>query len=154
LWSEFLSAYPEEATDPHVNGLKVTLNALRSDVSWGELSQVLLSSTSAKLRSRAYAALAYVSGTKVLGHQTDQLGRPGIAISRTSDVLGSQTLIVSPSTGDLLERDDTRTSRRVVHGIPAATLTAHEIFLRRSIVNSDTALPGGGSQPFVPSSQR
>jgi hypothetical protein len=155
LWHQYRSVNPHQATDPHMNGLKVTLNALRSGVSWGELSQVLLSSTSAKLRSRAYAALAYVSGTKVLGHQTDQLGRPGIAISRTEDDdLRKQTLIVSPSTGDLLERDETLTSRRDVHGIPTATLTAHEIYLQRSIVNSDTALPGGGNQPFVPSSQR
>lgn len=156
LWSEELTAYPEEATRPRVNGLPVTLNALRSDVSWGDLSQVLLSSTSAKLRSRAYAALAYVSGTKVLGHQTDQLGRPGIAISRASDDKrrNNQTLIVSPSTGDLLEQDGTVTSPRVVHGVPAAALTSQEIFLQRSIVNSDTALPGGGSQPFVPSSHR
>jgi hypothetical protein len=155
LWSEYLSVRPDQATDPEIAGLKVTLNALRSGVSWSELSQVLLSSTSPKLRSRAYAALAYVSGTKVLGHQTDQLGRPGIAISRTiNDPLGNQTLIVSPSTGDLLEETATLTSLRVVHGIPAATVTTHEIFLQRSIVNSDTALPGGGIQPFVPSSHR
>jgi hypothetical protein len=83
LWTEYLLVTPDQATDPKIAGLKVTLNALRSAVSWSELSQALLSSTSAKLRSRAYAALAYVSGTKVLGHQTDQLGRPGIAISRT-----------------------------------------------------------------------
>jgi hypothetical protein len=155
LWSEELAAYPEEAAHPEVAGLPVTLNALRSDVSWGALSQVLLSSTSAKLRSRAYAALAYVSETKVLGHQSDQLGRPGIAISRASDnTRRNQTLIVSPSTGDLLEQDGSVTSRRVVHGVPAAALTTHEIFLQRSIVKSHTALPGGGNQPFVPGSHR
>lgn len=120
-------------------------------VIWTDLSKMLTDSPSAQLRATAYAALAYVPYTKVLGPQTDQLGRSGIAISfapqgRARDGGDTDwTLIVSPRTGDLLEEDSTLASAS--GDLPAGTLVSREIFLKRALVDSDTALPGGGTLP-------
>jgi hypothetical protein len=120
-------------------------------VIWTDLSQMLMNSPSAQLRATAYAALAYVPYTKVLGPQTDQLGRSGIAISfapqgRARDGGDTEwTLIVSPGTGDLLEEDSTMATAS--GGLRAGTLVSREIFVTRALVDSDTALPGGGTVP-------
>jgi hypothetical protein len=128
------------------------LKAERPEVLWDSLTGLLLSSTSARLRATAYSALAYVPDTTVLGSKTDQLGRSGIAISFTHDSTGTtQTLIVSPATGDLLELD--RTQKRDADGMRAGTVIQRELFLRRAIVAAAVALPGGGYQPLDPTSQ-
>jgi len=99
------------------------------------------------LRSTAYAALAYVPGTKVLGNQTDLLGRSGVAISFDRALAGGgETLIVDPSTGALLESD--QTFKLLPDAGPPETIDWRTVFVKRAIVGSDTALPGGGSQPF------
>jgi hypothetical protein len=144
IWNQYVSA----TGGPHQPGLK----AERPEVLWDSLTGLLLSSTSARLRATAYSALAYVPDTTVLGSKTDQLGRSGIAISFTHDSTGTtQTLIVSPATGDLLELD--RTQKRDADGMRAGTVIQRELFLRRAIVAAAVALPGGGYQPLDPTSQ-
>lgn len=122
---------------------------------WGALSNLLFASTSPQLRSTAFAALSYLPGTEVLGGQTDPLGRSGTAISFTDprggvDSEESQTLVVSPSTGEILEGYDTLTVPD--HGRPAGTIVSRELFVHEAVVDSDTALPGGGTQPLPTSS--
>lgn len=144
LWSEYLSNVDAQGiVSP------ASLVAQRPGVLWTDLSDLLLNSTSTRLRATAFAALAYVPDTTVMGNETDQLGRSGIAISWTGHGPGyGETLIVSASTSDLLEEDDTYLQS--ADGLPAGTVAHREIFLKRAIVDSDTALPGGGSQPIAP----
>jgi hypothetical protein len=114
---------------------------------WQDLTSILLNSTSAVQRSTAYRALAYVPHARVLGTRSDQLGRSGLGISMPYSGPGEEmVLIASPSSGDLLEEDWIAT--RPVDDLPAGTITTREIFLQRGVVDSDTALTGGGSQPF------
>lgn len=114
---------------------------------WQDLASILLNSTSAAQRSTAYRALAYVPHARVLGTRSDQLGRSGLGISMPySGPREKMVLIASPSSGDLLEEDWIATAP--VDDLPTGTVTRREIFLRRGVVDSDTALPGGGSQPF------
>jgi hypothetical protein len=149
IWKQFVS----EHSGPGV--VTGDLNAQRPGALWTVLNNLLLDSTSAQLRSTAYAAIAYVQGAKVLGNATDQLGRSGIEISfREIGNNFRQTLIVSPTTGDPLEYDMTLES--IAGGLPATyallpigTVVQRLIFLQRAVVNSDTALPNGGSQPIA-----
>lgn len=115
---------------------------------WRDLSLILTTSASAQLRSTAYAALAYVPGMRVLGNRTDQLGRSGVAISFTGSSPEDEieTLIVDPSTGDLLEADE---ALQIAEGsLSAGTVTSRETFGRPVVVDSDMSLPGGGSLPI------
>lgn len=112
---------------------------------WSGLANILTNSTDAQLRATAYEALSYVPGTKVLGNRTDQLGRVGVAIQFTEYVNGpTYTLIVSSSTGYLLQED---ISKKAPEG------GERDVFLQRGIVDSVTALPGGGSQPLTSATQ-
>jgi hypothetical protein len=134
VWNQYVAA---QGPGPHPG-----MNAERPEVLWDSLTQMLLSSTSAQLRATAYDALAYVPYTTVVGTQTDQLGRSGIAVSFTHDSTGTiQTLIVSPTTGNLLELD--RAMRSDGNGMPAGTVIQRQIFLQRVIVPADVSLPGG-----------
>jgi hypothetical protein len=118
-----------------------TAYGAQPDGLWTGLSNILENSADAQLRATAYQALSYVPGTKVVGNRTDQLGRVGVAIQFTEYVNGpTDTLIVSPTTGYLLEEDSS---------FPKSGGSERDIFLQRGIVDSDTALPGGGSQPFT-----
>jgi hypothetical protein len=92
-----------------------------------------------------------VPGTRVLGDQTDQLGRRGIAISfslRASreNPAEDSKIIVSAKTGDLLEVDVLLT--KAADGMPAGAVSQREIFLQSGFVDSVSALPGGGTQPY------
>jgi hypothetical protein len=149
IWKQFVS----EHSGPGV--VTGDLNAQRPAALWTALNYLLLDSTSAQLRSTAYAALAYVQGAKVLGNATDQLGRSGIEISFRGGNDFRQTLIVSPRTGDPLEYDMTLESTAgglppTYALLPIGTVVQRLIFLQRAVVNSDTALPSGGSQPVAP----
>ncbi len=127
--------------------LTASLDAQPEDL-WAGLFTILRDSTNAQLRATAYQALSYVPGTKVLGNRTDQLGRPGVAIQFTSGYAnsGTDTIIVSPTTGYLLEDEHPAP-------IPNGTASEREVYLQRGIVNSDTTLPGGGSQPLTSATQ-
>jgi hypothetical protein len=143
IWSQF------EGRTPRANP---NLAAVRPGVLWQGLADLLLNSTDAQLRATAYKALAYVPETQVLGDQADQVGRSGVAIRFTGDGAGiTTTLIVSPTTGDLLEYDKSLTA--AAGGLPAGTVTRREDFLKRAIVGSSASLPGGGTQPFASASQ-
>jgi hypothetical protein len=125
-----------------LHDLSLSLDAQPGDL-WSGLVTILRDSTDAQLRATAYEALAYVPGATVLGDVKDQLGRVGVAIHFTGYVKGpTDTLIVSPSTGYLLEDDVTLQT-------PKGTVLQREVDLQRGIVNSVTALPGGGSQPLT-----
>lgn len=113
-------------------------------VLWVALLRVLLSSPSPRAHATAFAALSYVPGTKVVGGESDHLGRAGTAISFTNPPEDSvSTLIVSPSTGEVLEDDETFVNT----GTGGPTIT-RQTFTQQSVVGSDTALPGGGSEPL------
>jgi hypothetical protein len=144
---------PVWATSPTSNPRRLA-SEIGSTNLWSALTELLSQSTSSKLRSTAYAALAYVKGAKVLGGRKDHLGRSGIEITYRppgDDFL--LTLIVSPSTGDPLESDMTLESRggalpSTYSLLPIGTVVERDIFLKRAIVATDTALPDGGNQPF------
>ena len=138
---------------PPPNPARVGLKADWPALLFGTLFNLLVDSTSPRLRSTAYAALAYVPGIRVLGRQKDQLGRPGTVISlkrKPSHGIPAyhSQIIVSPRTGDVLEEDAFMT--RPWHGMAPGSVSQREIFLRSGIVPSCTALPGGGTQPFKP----
>lgn len=140
IWAQFLSAD---------NGPTSGLVSRRPAVLWDALTEILLSSTSAQLRATAYRALAYVPYTSVLGERADQRGRTGMAIYFTDgDGETNDTLIVSPTTGDLLELDQATKSK--ANGVPAGTVISREIFLQRAIVKTSTALPNGHVIPYNP----
>jgi hypothetical protein len=127
--------------------LTASLDAQPEDL-WAGLSNILTNSSDAQLRATAYEALSYVPGTKVLGTRTDQLGRSGVAIRFSSGYAnsGTDTVVVSPSTGYLLENDTSMNT-------PQGTVFERYIYLQRGIVDSVTDLPGGGSQPFTAATQ-
>lgn len=137
-------------------GANTVYPAANPSALWDALSSFLFDSTSPQLRSTAFAALSYLPGTEVLGDQTDPLGRSGTAISFTDPRGGvnseeSQILVVSPSTGEILEGYERLTVPD--HGRPAGTVVAREVFVDQNVVDSDTALPGGGTQPLPTSSK-
>jgi hypothetical protein len=122
--------------------LTAALDAQPGDL-WGGLVTILRDSSDAKLRATAYEALSYVPGTTVLGNRKDQIGRAGVAIHFTYYVNGpTDTLIVSPSTGYLLQDDSSMNIR-------GGTVWQRNVYLQRGIVGSDTALPAGGNQPIT-----
>ncbi len=102
---------------------------------WLGLSQILIASTSAQQRAEAYRALTLVRFVHVVGERRDARGRLGIAVSFREPGAGSptETLIVDPQTGDLLEDDSGSGSVAV--------------WLARASVDSDTQLPSGATQP-------
>ena len=77
----------------------------KNDDMWMALGD-LLNSPIARLRATAYAALSYVPGSKIDGNATDSLGRSGIAVTWMPPFPGNGfTYIISPTTGNLLEKD-------------------------------------------------
>jgi hypothetical protein len=112
------------------------------------LANVLLRSTSPQLRSLAFTALKYLPGVTVLADQTDQLGRPGTAFSLTYEG-GTDTIIVSLSTGEVLESYDRHTFE--TNGMPAGAVVNRITYTQQTVVSSDTAMPGGGNQPLTAS---
>jgi hypothetical protein len=127
----------------HIRG---TLSSERLEDKWGGLMNILRSSTNPQLRATAYQALKYVPDTTVLGTETDQIGRTGVAFEFTGYPGDRDTIIASPTTGDLLE--NTVALASASRGMPAGTVVQTEIDLQRGVVNSGTALPGGSSQPL------
>jgi hypothetical protein len=102
---------------------------------WNGLSQILVTSTSARQRAEAYRALTLVRFVRVLGERRDSRGRLGTAVSFHIPGAGAggttETLIIDQRTGDLLQDD---------RGGPVT------VWLARAAVASDTDLPGGGTQ--------
>ncbi len=118
---------------------------------FGELGLVMTSAISPQFRSMAFAALKYVPGVTVIGNQTDQLGRSGTEISFTppgpeQQDLDTETLIVSPRTGEVLESHGTE--RIAVRGLPVGTPNWLDVYVQQGFVESDKALPRGGTQPL------
>ena len=132
-------------------GIRGTLSSERLEETWGGLMNILRSSTNPQLRATAYQALKYVPDTTVLGTEPDQIGRTGVAFKFTGYPGNTDTIIASPTTGDLLENIVAMATAS--RGMPAGAVTQQEIDLRRGIVDSGTALPGGGSQPLPSTSE-
>lgn len=117
----------------------------KNDDMWMALGD-LLNSPTPRLRATAYAALSYVPGSKVVGNATDELGRSGIAVSWMPHPGNGFTYIISPTTGYLLEKD--LIQGRTYGGDQAGSAVIRWLYLRNGVVDSDTALPGGGDQPI------
>lgn len=102
---------------------------------WLGLSQILIASTSPQQRAEAYRALTLVRFVHVVGKRRDARGRLGIEVSFHEPGAGSPTesLIIDPQTGDLLQDDS---------GSGSVT-----VWLARASVDSDTKLPSGATQP-------
>jgi hypothetical protein len=113
---------------------------------WDGLSNVLESATDPQLRATAYRALAYAPDTTVLGDQAGQLGQRGVAVRFTGYAGYTVTIIVSPTTGYLLE--DIVALTAASRGMPAGSIVEINLYLQHAAVGSGTALPGGGSQPL------
>lgn len=122
---------------------------------WMALTSMLnVSVTSPQLRAMALEALSYVPDTKVVGGETDSLGRPGTAIvfdnpqvfNSGHNIPETETVIVDPSTAETMEHDTAGPNP----SFPSGIATGRSIILKQAIVGSPTALPGGGSQPFAP----
>jgi hypothetical protein len=132
----------------HIRG---TLSSESLENMWGGLVNILRSSTNPQLRAAAYRALEYVPDTTVLGTETDQIGRTGVAFEFSGYPGDTDTIIASPTTGDLLENIVTLASAS--RDIRAGTVVQTEIDLQRGVVSSGTALPGGGGQPLPSTSE-
>jgi hypothetical protein len=124
---------------------------------FGELAVILADSTSERQRAAAVKTFAYVKGLQMLGARNDADGRAGIAIRFVWHGGAGQinTLIIDPRTGDLLQETsgDIRASPPAANNqqaavIPVADGQQRTTYLQRAIVNSMSALPGGGSQPY------
>lgn len=121
---------------------------------FGELQLIMTSATSPQFRAMAFAASEYLPGVTVLGNQTDKLGRSGTEISFTDPNPSGkdnpvETVIVSPSTGEMLESIGTQ--RIAVRGLTVGTPDWLMVYVQQGLVDSDTALPDGGTQPISPS---
>ncbi len=118
----------------------------KNDDMWMALGD-LLNSPIARLRATAYAALKYVPGSKIDGNATDSLGRSGIAVTWMPPFPGNGfRYIISPTTGYLLEQD--LIQGHTYGGDQAGSAVIRWVYLRNGVVDSDTAVPGGGNQPI------
>jgi hypothetical protein len=121
---------------------------------FGELALILADSTSGRQRAAALRDFAYIKGVQMRGAARDALGRPGIEIRYVWHRGAGQvnTLIIDPKTGDLLQEtsSELHASRPGAQGpgFPIADGQQRTTYLQRAIVNSMTALPGGGHQPY------
>ncbi len=123
----------------------------KNDDLWMALGD-LLNSPIARLRATAYAALSYVPGSKVVGNATDELGRTGIAVSWMPPFPGNGfTYIISPTTGNLLETD--LIQGHTYGGDQAGTAVIRWVYQQTRVVDSETAIPGGGNEPISANTQ-
>jgi hypothetical protein len=123
------------------------------------LGELLFESNSPALRASLYRALEHLPGVQLVGWRYDRIGRRGLAVAITHPPMRgtSQTrdeLLFDPATSDVLQEDQVlvapwRWSNKGT--LPTGTVESYTVFLRRGIVNSITALPGGGQLPYHPS---
>jgi hypothetical protein len=137
---------------------------------------ILETSAYPPLRAATYRMISELPGIESLGTMTDTLGRSGTAVAAPPDAnTGEQyVVILDPTTGMPLEQEDVQANNNHNHQIyftPApktekqrqedATLEAQQtlavgtvvdyrVFVKSGVVDSDTALPGGGSVPSKP----
>jgi hypothetical protein len=117
---------------------------------FGEIVRILTSSTSQTQRAAALAAIKYVHGVQLLGARDDALGRRGTAIQESENGQVT-TIIVNDQTGNLLQMSLRATKRSTAKGtnlLPTKDSTLQLTYLSRALVDSMTALPGGGRQPY------
>lgn len=117
---------------------------------FGEIVRILTSSTSQTQRAAALAAIKYVHGVQLLGASDDALRRRGTAIQETFNGQVT-TIIVNDQTGNLLQMSQRYTKRSTAKGtnlIPTKDSALQVTYLTRALVDSMTALPGGGRQPY------
>lgn len=115
-----------------------------------EIVRILTSSTSQTQRAAALAAIKYARGVQLLGDRDDALGRRGTAISESFNGQVT-TIIVNDQTGNLLQmsvRDTNRSAAKGVNLLPSKDSTLQRTYLTRALVDSMTALPGGGRQAY------
>jgi len=136
---------------------------------------ILETSAYPPLRAATYRMIGELPGIQSLGTMTDTLGRSGTAVAAPPDPTGEQyVVILDPTTGMPLEQEDIQANNDHNHRLyftPAptteqqrqedATLEAQQtlavgtvvdyrVFVKSGVVDSDTALPGGGSVPSKP----
>ena len=142
LWHRDLASLGIKSADD----VKAYAVGHKNDDMWMALGD-LLNSPIARLRATAYAALSYVPGSKIDGNATDSLGRSGIAVTWMPPFPGNGfTYIISPTTGNLLEQD--LIQGHTYGGDQAGSAVIRWVYLQNGVVDSDTALPGGGNQPI------
>lgn len=144
LWQRDLASQGIKLSQLSAGALQSVL-ANKGIEMWQALGD-LLNSPTAQLRATAYAALSYVPGSKIDGNATDELGRSGIAVSWMPPSGNGLTYIISPTTGNLLEQD--LIQGHTYGGDQAGSAVIRWIYLQTGVVDSDTALPGGGNQPI------
>jgi len=137
---------------------------------------ILETSAYPPLRAATYRMIGELPGIESLGTMTDTLGRSGTAVAAPPDPdTGEQyVVILDPTTGMPLEQEDVQANNnhnQRIYFTPApktekqrqedATLEAQQtlavgtvvdyrVFVKSGVVDSDTALPGGGSVPSKP----
>jgi hypothetical protein len=140
LWKSDLASLGIKSAD----NVKAYAVGHKNDDMWMALGD-LLNSPIARLRATAYAALSYVPGSKIDGNATDSLGRSGIAVTWMPPFPGNGfTYIISPTTGNLLEKD--LIQGHTYGGYQAGSAVIRWVYLQNGVVDSNTALPGGGNQ--------
>jgi hypothetical protein len=145
LWKNDLASQGIKLSSLSEGALKSVLANKGPDM-WDALGDLLTSPT-AQLRATAYAALSYVPGSKIAGNATDELGRSGIAVSWMPPSPGNGfTYIISPTTGNLLEKD--LIQGHTYGGDQAGSAVIRWVYLQTGVVDSNTAMPGGGNQPI------
>jgi hypothetical protein len=103
------------------------------------------------LRAALYRVLERLPRVQLLGWRRDQVGRRGVAIAVTEHGT-REVLVVDPSSANPLELEAIQVNRPTTNAptLPNGTVTELTIFLARGVVNTQTALPGGGNVPFKP----
>ena len=135
---------------------------------------ILETSAYPPLRAATYRMIGELPGIESLGTMTDTLGRSGTAVAAPPDAnTGEQyVVILDPTTGMPLEQEYVQANNNRNHQLyftPApkteqqrredATLEAQQtlavgtvvdyrVFVKSGVVDSDTALPGGGNVPY------
>jgi hypothetical protein len=101
---------------------------------WGGLKSILERSTDPAVMAAAYQALASVSHIDVQGPATDARGQRGVAIIFSGTPGETDSVIVDPQTGQILQRALTATTAQ--NGWPAGTVLTQEVWLARSVTFS------------------
>lgn len=107
------------------------------------------------LRAALYRVLERLPRVQLLGWRQDRVGRRGVAIAVTEHGT-REVLLIDPATANALELDQIQVTQPPSRGapiprqLPNGTVVAFSVYLDRGVVNSQTALPGGGKMPFRP----
>lgn len=122
---------------------------------------ILVTSAYPPLRAATYRMIEHLHGVEYLGAMRDGTGRKGVAVAVPDPKAGMKSIVIfDPVTAEPLEIEAVQTraitqapsgiSKRTVkrQQLPNGTVVEAEILLGSGVVNTEEALPNGGSVAF------